>query len=358
MGLILTPAKGSEFEFIKDRVSAGKRSYYAIQGIGSKAVPLTPLVASKLYWNIAVPRMTYGLELLQLSQKCMDTLEAAHTSVSKQIQGLPKQTANLCIANLGWRSLETYIDIMKIMFVWRILLLKSDSIYKRVLISRLAYHLFNPGGIHIGPLRHILDVYNKYSLFENLYSSLVTGICQSIACFKNVTKQAVGDYERKCFIATMVLYKRLPHDVLYGIGTKMWFWWIYASKNPEQCNKCKVLARILYSETCLQSDVARFSEVHNKSCTWCPGPVVEDAAHMLFECERMADVRRTKWDEITDTMPDAMLDTFNVYDKHEKLRFILSGFNGAQYEDEWEPIYNCMISFVYKMYKARQLMDV
>ena len=63
-------------------------------------------------------------------------LETAHTSVARQIQGLSRQSATVCIATL---------DLAKLLFIWRILLVKSDNIYQTVAIRNFAFHLYELG---------------------------------------------------------------------------------------------------------------------------------------------------------------------------------------------------------------------
>ena len=217
MGVILTQSVKEETEFIKDRISSGKRSYYAVQGIGSHSVPITPSVASKLYWSISVPRMTYGLEIIKLSPKATESLEVAHTSVARQIQGLPKQSANVCIGALGWWSLETYMDMVKIMFLWRIMNLSACSIYKKVLLVRLAYHSMQ-NSMHSGPTWWIMQTYNKYNILHVLQNALVTGTFASVHAFKNMMKRNMKEYERKCYAATLLLYSGMLHYVEFQLN--------------------------------------------------------------------------------------------------------------------------------------------
>ena len=351
MGVVLTPTKGKEYEFVEDKISSGKRAYYAVQGIGSNSVPITPQVGSKLYWSLSVPRMTYGMEILHMSPKSMDALEVAHTSIAKQVQGLPKQTAKVCIATLGWQSLESYIDLKKLVFLWRILNLHATSIYRKVLLIRLLYHCM-ADGVHYGPTRYIMDVYDKYSLVHELQNGLITGEISSLGVFKNNAKRIIASYESKCYVATVLMYRSIPHILLCGPTIALWFWWCYASRYPSKKYKCRTMAKILYSETCLKADSARFGEVHNKVCTWCMGAVVEDAAHLLFECDRYNDLRCRKWNAVTGIMPDAMVQSIRNYNSSDKLKFILTGFNGAAYEPDWEDMYNAVLDFVYEMYRC------
>ena len=175
MGVCINSSKGGEFEFVKDKIGAGKRAYFSVQGIGSKSVPITPIVGSKLYWNLAVPRMTYGLELVNLSANSLASLESAHTAVARQIQGLPKRAVNVCLATLGWSSIEAHIEKSRMLFMWRILNLPSCNIFKKVLIIRLASYFFSHV-THTGPVSYIMDTFHKYDLREQIEDLLLATI--------------------------------------------------------------------------------------------------------------------------------------------------------------------------------------
>jgi hypothetical protein len=354
MGLPLTPYKGYEQEFVRDRVSAGKRTFHAVQGLGSRSVPLTPQVSSKLYWNIAVPRMTYGLELLRMTPGGMANLETAHSSVAKQIQGIPKQSANICIATMGWRSLEAYIDLSKLLFIWRIMLLRSECIYKSVAIRRISHHIYKARGSHRGPTKCIIDIFRKYDMFESLYRAFVTGTYMGLDTFKLLAKKAISKHEYQCFVATCLLYRSIPHIIDVALSISMWFWWQYASLRPSKIVKCKLMGRILYCQSCVQADVAKYSDFHSKACPWCDKLVEENASHMLFECEHFNGYRQIKWDEATSIMPNGLKTSLNNMSGAQKLRFILSGLNGTQLQVEWIPIYDALLDFCYSMYNNRR----
>ena len=135
MGVPLTDSAQYEAQCIQEKIDSGKRAYFSIQGLGNKYLPVPPVVSAKLYWSVCVPRMTHGLEISMLSDSSMSKLEQAHGHMAKCIQGLPSQTPNsACIAPLNWSTMEGYIDKLKILFLWRLLLMTTNCIYKQVAI--------------------------------------------------------------------------------------------------------------------------------------------------------------------------------------------------------------------------------
>jgi hypothetical protein len=106
---------------------------YSIKGIGSRRVPVTPVTASKLYWSVCVPKLTYGFEVMDVKSSSLETVETFHYHAAKTIQGLPAQAVNIgsLAATLGWQSIDMHIDYRRLMFMWRVLLLPMSSIYAK-----------------------------------------------------------------------------------------------------------------------------------------------------------------------------------------------------------------------------------
>ena len=55
---------------------------------------MTPITNKKVYWSICVPKLFYGLEVVNLDVKQFALLELFHSSMAKQEQGLPEHSSN------------------------------------------------------------------------------------------------------------------------------------------------------------------------------------------------------------------------------------------------------------------------
>ena len=168
----MTNKEKYEHDYILGRIESCKSICFATQSIGSHRVPVTPVTASKLYWQVCIPKLCYGLEVMTLSDKSKDSLEHFHTIMSKQIQGLPSQCANPgSTSTIGWKPLETYIDIMRLMFLWRLLLLPISCFYKTVILQRFETIVYSSRK-HCGPVWHMIETCKKYGLLEIVIDSL------------------------------------------------------------------------------------------------------------------------------------------------------------------------------------------
>ena len=179
MGIPLSDSPTVMTKLIQGRVDKGQKAFFSVQGLGNTRLPVTPVILSKLYWTVCVPKMMYGLEVSQVKDSDMNKLEQAHGRMAKHIQGLPKQTANcVCIVPLGWLSIEAYLDKMKLLFLWRLLLLSMKSIYKQVAIARICEHI-NSDYSDVSPIGDMVNIFRKYELMD----ILTLAVLHTIWCF-------------------------------------------------------------------------------------------------------------------------------------------------------------------------------
>jgi hypothetical protein len=356
MGILLTNDTESESCFIKRKVNSAMKAFFAIQNLGSRTVPVSLPVVSKLYWSNCVSRLSYGLEVMKLSESSVQSLEQAHGYMAKLAQAMPKQTANVtCLATIGWRCMATHIDIVRLLFLWRILLLPMDNIYKRIVLLRLCYHMYNPTGQHLGPLAAIVAVYNKHGLTDVLDNALKTGVCMNMSRFKSLVYAHAVDHENKQFSVTCLLYKSLTLFNMCITGIKMWPWWTFAHHFPQYLYKVRVLCRMLIEQNCLNSVVCRFDH-SSPLCKLCDAREVETVCHMLFSCAYYDSIRQARWQMVRISAPPALGHEIDNMSAMEKTAFILSGLK-CDYTEEWADVYHSIIMFCYSIYTQRREHD-
>ena len=300
--------------------------------------------------------MTHGLEVLPLSKPSFELMEQAHGTIAKMVQGIPKQTANVTpTATLGWRSLECHLDLLRMMFLWRVLLLPMNNIYKQMTLIRLCYHMYEPDNVHLGPVFEMIKTFDKYSMLNILDCALKTGDMMSINVFKKMAKDTVDSVENARFRITCLLYKSLPlfNACITKIG--MWQWWVFCNKYPEYAFKVKFMYRILVSKSCLSADTCMYSGM-SPVCPLCTDNVSETAYHMFFDCKTFTNSRANLWREVEHTVPVAMLEELNRMNSRQKSEFIISAFR-CDYTEEWSDMYMAIANFVYHMYKKRQSLN-
>ena len=199
LGTLLSSIVKCENDYIQQRVNSCKSICYATQALGSYRVPVSPVTSSKLYWQVCMPKLCYGLEVMNVSDKGMDVLEKFHNSMSKQHQGLPQQCSNLgSTSNLGWKPIEIHMDLLRLLFLWRLLLLPMTCIYKVILLKRFEF-ISHSRYVHSGPTWQFVDTCRKYGLLDTVQEALETGCYMSLANWKSMI-----------------------HDVLFNLDVRRW----------------------------------------------------------------------------------------------------------------------------------------
>ena len=343
---------------VESRISRGRRSLFAANGLGSVNTPASPSILAKVYWTISVPQITYGLEIVPLSNSLMDKLETAHIKAAKIIQGLPPQTSNIVpLATLGWCSFESFINIRKLSFLWHILVLPMSNIYKRLCFYILFTSNFTPG---LGPLHDIMKVAAKYNLEHLIKNSIINAHYMSKHKWKDLITHYIYSYERKRWNATCFLYKRSRLFVNSVFYFQLWPWWTYVRKFPKMNYKCKILIRLLAGEHCLETNTFRFknrSGLFHNSCQLCNSLEPADVPHMLFSCKVLTAERKEFWNIFLTNCPLPLQAQIILMSPSEKTQFIFSGFR-SKFIPEWAHMYHNALTFVTIMYKSRLKLKV
>ena len=243
MGVTLHNDPKLSTELCSKRIGAGRKILLAARGIGSTKVPVAPNVLSKLYWSVAIPKMLYGVEVTPISEQCIESLCKAHRHHANIVQNLPQCTPKPApLASLGWVSMWAYIAYMKIMFLFRVLCLPHDSVYRILMIlsiqqccnNRLVTEKME------SPVGSIMK-YIKYCGLQDAMSRCVNfGEWSMINVTKRFVKQRIMEIETKRWKATTVMYKDLW---LYNENItriRMHIWWEFVKDYPVMLKKYQV----------------------------------------------------------------------------------------------------------------------
>ena len=176
--------------------------------------------------------------------------------------------------------------------------------------------------------------------------------------FKKLIYEHVNSWANACTMGTILLYPKLDLYFKCTEGISMWTWWIVCAKYPMLTNSCKLLARFLFRETCLQADCYKFSNVSKSIiCMFCTTNSKETAQHVLFECQAYRDIRCKFWRRMEDTCPIALQHCMKEMSPEEKTLLILNCL-GNSYVAEWTDVYVNILKFVAEIYSARKRFNV
>ncbi|CAH1800334.1 unnamed protein product, partial [Owenia fusiformis] len=131
-------------------ISDARCNFYACVGARMRNDGLNPLILSKVYQSVMIPKMLYGAEVRSFNKQEVELYEKTHKHMCKSIQNVPQNTPNdACLALLGWRGILYNIELCKPMFCFNILSLGASNIYRNIFIFRVFECLVNhqAGGI-------------------------------------------------------------------------------------------------------------------------------------------------------------------------------------------------------------------
>jgi hypothetical protein len=82
-------------EVVTDRIQIGRRTVYALMGAGLHGFSgLNPRASIHLINSYVIPRLLYGLDMIQLTASDVKYLNVYFNKLIKQIQHLPERIAN------------------------------------------------------------------------------------------------------------------------------------------------------------------------------------------------------------------------------------------------------------------------
>ncbi len=142
--------------------------------------------------------MLYGTEVDDISDKSIGLIENTHWAVARTIQGLSRTAPNpTVLPSLGWMSIGSIIDKMRMDFLLSILNLEPDNIYRRVALVRILQYKLAHTTVHDGPVMRALKVLFRYKLLDTIYVSLDTGEFMPMSRWKKLTDKNVCFCEKK-----------------------------------------------------------------------------------------------------------------------------------------------------------------
>ena len=336
-GVLATSLKASK-EYILERIKSCQHMCYAAQSLGSSIIPVTPTILSKIYQKACIPKLCYAMEIVQFSEELTSELEEFHKKNAKLFQGLSSNTANVgALKTIGWNSIKSYIEIMKMMFLWRLLLLPMSSWYKQIVIRLVEGHSRGCNQSS-GPIQSIVEVCQKYELMNIILAAMHTGCYEMVQDLKKIIISKVKDHDEMESRVNTMMYRSLQL-----VDIKDWRsvgWWCFAKKYPWQVNKCRVIVRLLLNSYRLGTVV----------CPLCMCGQTNDIVHILFQCQAIECKRKVLLAEIYDVAPGALRADLEEMSMSVKTEYFLNALK-CDFICEWTDLYNAVIRFVILLYK-------
>ena len=120
-------------------------------------------------------------------------MEKAQRMMARIIQGLPNNCHNVTVlSTIGWLTIDSRIAISKLVFLWRILCLPIDNVYRRVLLHFLEAginddYYFNA----TSPTCSMLSYVKRFNLVDTLKQCMYADNSSRCNNYKSLIKRVV-----------------------------------------------------------------------------------------------------------------------------------------------------------------------
>jgi hypothetical protein len=246
---------------------------------------LNPRASIHLINCYVTPRLFYGLNVIQLSASDVKNLNVYFNKLIKQIQHLPKRTANAgALLLLGQIPIEGQIH-KRMLCTFRNVIANTNSVEQNIAYRQLAIKSNDSKSwfIKIVQITQIYDLPSPYDLMETppnkrKWKKLVT---DSVNLYW--TLKLKDDVNSK----TTLKYLNVD-DVMIGKTHNIWY---TGGAEPYAVNRSCVKAKLVCGTYTLQKDRSKFSK-HSTSptCQLCKSEP-EDHLHSLVKCKALEEIR-------------------------------------------------------------------
>ncbi len=355
VGTMLSSKPLDTANYIKSRIKVCKKLTSAIHAIGSRRAPVTPKSACKVYNSICLSKLLYGFEIMDIPSTLIKDMESFHAEAAKSLQGLPVNACNHgALRTIGWINIQSHIDIKRLLFLWRIICLPVQCIYKKLLITRYSYINIDEYPCK-GPLKCLLDTANKYQLLEYVHKAIECADYMSIAAWKKLVNETVVCRQEKLWNINVYLYSSLKRVSKVIPPVSISAWWLFCQNNPCAISKCKTAIRLLLECHNLNVCACKYptSVVKSSLCTCCSKFTNDTIEHLLFECDVLSDTREILWNDILSESPSiTFTKQLEDMDLCKRATYLVSGLNNS-YVSEWDSLFSSIVSFIHNMYKQK-----
>ena len=281
---------------------------------------------------------------MNIDDPTLEQVEVFHSSVAKHVQGLPKQTANTgALGSIGWGSIEAQMIVMRLLFMWRLLLLPMSNIYKVVFIRRFMQLVaFENKGI--GPTANMIKLCVKFNLLAFVIDAVETGDYIGLNQWKSKIKNLVYSWDFKRFRIICTMYKTLDMFITDVNQHTMSPWWVHAFNNPTYVKLNRLLIRLLLN----------VSRQGKQMCIMCNDYCTNSREHILFECKGNSNNRQDNWLKVSEACPRPLLESMENMSIRNRTLFILNGFN-VKFVTEWTHVYDSISRYVNSVWVFYQL---
>ena len=276
------------------RLSTARLTIHALMGIGlTITYYLPPIVSLHIYTIYVLPRLTYGLQVINLQKPDIKALEIQHRRFLYHMLHLPQQTATVALHSLtGILPLEAIIDIQRLSYFHHLLMspgplqdiiirqwaMKDNNSYSWVITTKkllTRYWLPDP----------LTTLGMSYSKLE--WKKLVK---------RNVHRVWIQELELEMIEKSSPIYMKpdfKPNDVHIALQSL---------NDTEDIRRANNKWRMMTGTYATQQRRFKYKQSPSPICLLCRKEE-EDLLHMIVRCEALSDVRKKYIPQIVQKFP-------------------------------------------------------
>ena len=130
--------------------------------------------------------------------------------MAKSIQRLPENAPDpMILPAIGWKELHVHIDYLKLMFLYRILALLPNNLYRIVFLRRMYYILLNGVYCCLSPVAQIIKAMQKYDILEYVIKAIDEDNIPSKSIWKKLVLSRLNEYFMRTWRFQLTMYSKL-----------------------------------------------------------------------------------------------------------------------------------------------------
>ena len=287
-------------DYLDNRISSARRSLNSFLGTASEIGGINPLTLSQLYWSCVIPKLLYGLEMLDINDKAMAKINSFHVKSAKRIQRLPVYTASVATtAQLGWLSIQATLDKSLLLFIRHILCLSQVLLARKLFLDRFKYLLDSRDYLKSrSPVARMVAVAIKYNVLEIVVGWVENGVNFSKYKWRKHVHNVIYYRDTQLWKCNVVLF---PSTSIYATvitSIKPCVWWKLSKMKPLLTRKCVIMLKLLCNVYCFASKSSKFKNYEIQPiCLQC-GCLNENLTHFIAVCPYFETIRSALFNNI------------------------------------------------------------
>ncbi len=314
---------------ILEAAKRGQAIGIGLANLGCRFNGMSPVVATKLWKRIGLPKMLYGAELWILNQTRLLKLEKVQNIFVRVCLGLLGGTSGSAARGLlGLWSIGAEIDKRKLLFLRRLICASEYCLHRRVFMIRLIRWKWNPDEI-TGFIPDLIGILRKYSLWEYMDNFLQSGDFPSKSEWKKLVMESIKHVENESWKMKVQRYDqlRLYNQVVKEPTLNLWLH--FSLENSEMADRVSKIVKILCGSFYVNG--TRFiGENKQFFCDSCGKYFINPVKHALLYCSETQQERTKFWEQITDCLPVEFVESINYLDDDSLLYTIFGNMQTLQ----------------------------